>query len=73
MVGAAARGAKQSPCSLIGQSTVIDVTSDSFQREEKCLSDSKRPARRRSASGNAEEKQLLCKRYAAIKFFKSLS
>lgn len=56
MVGAAARGAKQSPCALIGQSSVIDVTSDSFQREEKCLSDSKQPARKRSAFGNAWEK-----------------
>ena len=56
MVGAAARGAKQSPRALIGQSLVIDVSSDSFQREEKCLSDSKQPARMRSASGNAFEK-----------------
>lgn len=56
MVGAAARGAKQSPRALIGQSSVIDVTSDSFQREEKCLSDSKQPMRMRSASGNAGEK-----------------
>lgn len=40
MVGAAARGAKQSPRILIGQSSVIDVTGDSFQRDEKCLSDS---------------------------------
>lgn len=56
MVGAAARGAKQSSCALIGQRSVIDVTSDSFQREEKCLSDSEQPARLRSASGNASEK-----------------
>lgn len=40
MVGAAARGAKQSARALIGQSPVIDVTGDSFQREEKCLGDS---------------------------------
>lgn len=40
MVGAAARGAKQSRRLLIGQSPVIDVTCDSFQREEKCCSDS---------------------------------
>lgn len=53
MVGAAARGAKQSPCALIGQSSVIDVTSDSFQREEKCLGDSAQAARMRSATGSA--------------------
>lgn len=64
MVGAAARGAKQSPCALIGQSSVIDVTSDSFQREEKCLSDSNQPARMRSASGNAWEKKNSC--YAKV-------
>ena len=51
MVGAAARGAKQSPRLLIGQSSVIDVTCDSFQREEKCFSDSTSPVRTRSASG----------------------
>lgn len=64
MVGAAARGAKQSPCALIGQSSVIDVTSDSFQREEKCLSDSEQLPRMRSASGNAQEKRNSC--YAKV-------
>lgn len=49
MVGAGARGAKQSSRSLIGQSSVIDVTGDSFQRDEKCLGDSARPVRMREA------------------------
>lgn len=52
MVGCAARGAKQSPCALIGQFSVIDVTCDSFQCEEKCFSDSKQLERLRHALGD---------------------
>jgi len=63
MVGAAARGAKQSPSALIGQCSVIDVTRDSFQCEEKCFSDSKQRARMRRASGSGWKK---CFCYAKV-------
>ena len=60
MVGAAARGAEQSPCALIGQSPVIDVTCDSFQREEKCFSDSEKPGRMRSCLRQHSEEEKNC-------------
>lgn len=59
MVGCAARGAKQSPCALIGQFSVIDVTCDSFQCGEKCFSDSKQLERLRRALGNTWVKKYI--------------
>ena len=69
MVGAAARGAKQSPRVLIGQSSVIDVTCDSFQCEEKCFSDSKEQERLRRASGYTWEKVVVMQRLLYFKLF----
>lgn len=64
MVGAAARGAKQSPRALIGQCSVIDVTSDSFQRDEKCLADSERAcAPPEAKAGERKKKSIAAQRF----------